>query len=139
MELNIKLKSLIFLSSLLWHLASNASSLSFVASDTNTIQANEGHVTLKWMGEGERFTLKKSGERILYEGKGKTFFITGLNEGAHQFFIENSFGEKAKVTVEVNYPKEYLVWVSLFTGTFLFLSLCLIIIFGNKKYANTPS
>lgn len=104
------------------------------------LTANEGHTVLKWKGEGP-YTLLKTSEpnsnlgKELYKGLEDGFFITGLPDGKHFFTLLTDSGEKAFVTVNVKYPEKGLVIFSLIVGSFLFISLCLIIYLGNKEYA----
>ena len=108
------------------------------------IKANEGHTVLNWT-EGQLVTLYKSSDpnfenqTLIYKGSKNSFFITGMSNGLNYFRIISENGEQASVTVSVSYPEKKLVIFSLIIGTFLFLSLVLIIFLGNRKYGNTAT
>lgn len=110
----------------------------FIANESKTLSANEGHISLKWQGEPQ-FTLITSRtktfseSKTLYGGSDTGFFMTGLKEGEHYFKVSGGKGISDVVLVNVDYPSEGLVMGSLLVGLALFLSLCVIIIKGNKQ------
>jgi len=104
--------------------------------EETSLDANEGHVVLRW-SQGEppyQLSSSMSEGKVLYRGSDRGYFVTGLPKGDHRFRVEDASGARSLATVSVRYPASDLVVGSLIVGFALFAFLTGIIVQGARRH-----
>lgn len=108
----------------------------------------EGYVTLVWTRDPQAAGYRVLGEsgRVLYEGRMRQTFLSGLPDGVHEFRVASvdEQGEVIRegpqpVTVTVEHWPLALAWTLFGVGAVVMLALVTVLVIGSRDSAMTAT
>jgi len=102
------------------------------------IQAENGQIQLTWKAGQAPYTLSaeysdRSEKVTLYSGDFTSYFMSGIPEGEHRFYLKDSTDTFIEFNIHANYPSDLQVKIFLILGLLLFALLTTIVTKGVLK------